>query len=316
MATNAAYDYINKKNTQAPGALSERMKNLSSQIGAEAFSTYRPKPSSGAGSEAVVKANRLAAKGLITDTQRSRMIGTEGGSPAVQAGDAEQPKTPDFEGMSQKTLDARMKAIQTGVEAGKQQYQRQIDNAAKEYDPLRNEAYTNDQRTQRQQQERLANMGLSATGGASMTMESNRAMSLQNRLGDISRQQQKLVDDANFQINQLVAQGKVDEAKAVSEETDKLNQQLVDDYYKTRDYKLQQDQFGYQKERDTTTDQQWQDQLDYTKGRDTVADTHWKEEQKAQKAAQASQNTVALLQSRLLHGKTKKKAVKKIMKQK
>jgi len=282
MAVNYT-DLYNQQNTggaQARQDLSARLKSAGAQKGAAAGNALGYAKF---GQDAAAKANLLASKGAITESQKTRMMGgaadafsaqnpgnmnlqtfqmqTGGASKsnalksAAPAGQGTQPAAPDLKGMSAASLLERRKAIQEATEAAKLPYQSQIDNAEKEFAPLKNEAYANDRIAQRQQRERLANMGLGATGGASMTLENNRAMSLQNRLGEISRQQQQLKDDANLQISQLVAQGKTQEAQAVADESGRLNQQLVDDYYKTKDYNMQTDQFNYQKDRDKIGDQ-------------------------------------------------------------
>lgn len=199
--------------------------------------------------------------------------------------------TPNFQGMYDTSLANQKAAIQAGVDAGKLDLQNTISNAGKEYDPLRNEAYVNDQAAQRQLQERMANMGMSATGGKSMTLDSQRNMSLQNRLGDISRQQQQVVDDANLQINKLVAEGRVQEAQAVADEANKLNDRLTEDYYKTKEYNMQQSQIDYGKQRDAIGDTRYADETAYGRQRDTMADKTQQEQFAYQKERDTAEDT-------------------------
>ena len=104
-------------------------------------------------------------------------------------------------------------------------------------------------------------MGLGAVGGKSLTLENQRSMNLQNQLGDITRQQQEVIDNANFEIQQLMAQGRVQEAQAVADNASTMNNQLINKFYQDREYNFNQDRFGYQKERDKVGDTQWEKQF-------------------------------------------------------
>jgi hypothetical protein len=161
-------------------------------------------------------------------------------------------------------LKARLEAIAGQVAAGTAGYQKQLAEAGQKFDPLRNEAYTQDQLAQRALRERMANMGLSATGGKSMTLESQREMSLQNRLGEINRQQKQLETDAQFEINRLIAQGEYEKAQAVAEEAARMNEALMNEYWRQQEYglsergtKLQEEQFAQQK-KDAEIDRYYQ----------------------------------------------------------
>jgi hypothetical protein len=148
--------------------------------------------------------------------------------------------------MYNNTLAGKLAAIQGQVQSGTAEYQRQISQAPSTYQPMRNETYTNDQLAQRALRERLANMGLGASGGKSLTLENQREMSLQNKLGDINRQQQKFIDDANFQIAQLQNQGRYQEAQAVAEVAAQMNQALQEDYWQRQEQKEAQTDRYYQ----------------------------------------------------------------------
>jgi hypothetical protein len=165
-----------------------------------------------------------------------------------------------IKGMYDSALGMRKDAINAGVEAGRLGYQRQIEQAPTTYQPLRNEAYTNDQMAQRTLRERLANMGMNATGGKSLTLENQRAMGLQNRLGDINRQQQKFIDDANFAIKELEAQGRYQEAQAVADSANSQIGTMIEDRWRNtendwRKTEYEEDQRRYEQDRkDADTD--------------------------------------------------------------
>jgi hypothetical protein len=139
--------------------------------------------------------------------------------------------------MYEQSLASRLAGIDAQTAAGRAGYTKQIQEAPQTYQPLRNEAYAQDQTSQRALRERLANMGLGAAGGQSLTMENQRTMSLQNRLGDLNRQQQKVIDDANFQINQLMSQGEYEKAQATADEAAKMNQALLEEYWRNQQKK-------------------------------------------------------------------------------
>lgn len=130
------------------------------------------------------------------------------------------------------------------TQAGVSQYEQQKQKIPKAYDPLRDEAYLNDQTAMRQQRERLANMGLSGTGGKSMTLESNRQAGLQNTLGDISRQQQSALDEIDNQIANLKAQGNFTEAQMVADNAKQMYDALMNNYQSNRSFAEQQRQYN------------------------------------------------------------------------
>lgn len=176
-----------------------------------------------------------------------------------------------IEGMYDDALKKQGEAIDANIAAGKLDYQKQINEAPKTYDPMRNEAHTNDQMAQRTLRERMANMGMGAGGGKSMTLDNQRQSALLNRLGDISRQQQQFVDDANFGMSKLDAQGVSEKAAAAAQNTSERNQALITDKYNRQN-------FEYQKSRDTTSDAQWDKQFKYQQGRDTTSDGQWNQQ--------------------------------------
>lgn len=147
------------------------------------------------------------------------------------------------------------KAINAAVTAGRTAYQNQIGSADSSYKALRNEAYASDQTAQRTLRERMANLGMSAGGGKSMTLDSQRQSALLNRMGEISRQKQQYLDDLRTNISKLQTQGSADIASAAAENEAQRNQALMADFYNTRTY-------NYQQKRDQTSDGQWKKQYD------------------------------------------------------
>lgn len=155
----------------------------------------------------------------------------------------------DIPSMYQDLINKRKQAIADQTNANKLQYQSQITEAPDIYNPQRNNAYLVDAQQQRLQRERLANMGLAATGGKSMTLENNRVMDFKKTLGGIDKQQQDYINGLNQKITGLDVQGRYDQSNA---EADLLGQQyetLMNDYYRNRDYDYQQQQAAEEKRR-------------------------------------------------------------------
>jgi hypothetical protein len=146
----------------------------------------------------------------------------------------------DINKMYDDALKARNDAIEKSTQASQTGYKSQIDNAKNTYNPMRNEAYTQDQTAQRTLRERMANLGLGAGGGKSMTLDNQRQSALLNRMGDISRQQRQYEDNLKTEMSKLTAQGSADKAAAAAENYTQRNQALIgqDQWQKT--YEMQQ----------------------------------------------------------------------------
>lgn len=74
------------------------------------------------------------------------------------------------------------------ADAEKQTIQGEIDSLNKKYQPASNEAYLTAAKTQRQNAENLANMGLSSDGGTSRTLKDRVGTNLTNKIGTIELQ--------------------------------------------------------------------------------------------------------------------------------
>lgn len=176
-------------------------------------------------------------------------------------------------------LGAQKRAIAEGVNANKLTYQRQIQNAASQYQPLRNQAAVENEKNKRVLAETLANAGANETGGMSRTENLQLGSNYSKRINDLNLQQQGVVDDANFAMAQLEAQGRVQEAQAVADIAKEKLTALSGEASALRElafnaevqreqgrqfgasFGLEQDKFGYQKNID-------QRNFDYTKGVD------------------------------------------------
>lgn len=109
----------------------------------------------------------------------------------------------------------------------KSAYQKQIKDAPGTYQPLRNQAYVNNAMAERGRREQMANMGQSAAGGMSQTLQQRNTNQLLNTVGDATRQQQGYIDNVNLALGNLKTQRSADIASARSQSMAGMNADLL-----------------------------------------------------------------------------------------
>ena len=109
----------------------------------------------------------------------------------------------------------------------KSSYQKQITDAPSTYQPLRNQAYVNNAMAERSRREQMANMGQSAAGGMSQTLQQRNTNQLLNTVGDATRQQQGFIDNVNLALGNLATQRDADLYSARSQSQSGMNADLL-----------------------------------------------------------------------------------------
>ena len=169
------------------------------------------------------------------------------------------------------TLKAQQKQLAASRDVTTSQYQAQLKEAAKSYDTMRKQAYTNNALADRTRRESMANMGLSGAGGMSQTLAQRNRSALLGTLGDATRQQQDFSDNVNLALSNLKTQYGADYASASAQNAAERNAALLS--YGQWQKQYDQTQQQWQKQYDQTQ-QQWQRQYDQTQ-QNTNFDHAW-----------------------------------------
>lgn len=202
----------------------------------------------------------------------------------------------EIEKMYKEMLGSQKTAAQAQIDAGVGQYTQQKNKIPQSYDPLRNEAHVNDQMAQRVQRERMANMGMSAAGGKSMTLQNQREMGLQNNLGNISRQQKNAEDEIENSIAKLKAEGNLNMANLDAANSQQMNEALMNKYNQDREYNTQQAQFSEQQ-------RQYNESQELQKNQLTEQQRQYEAQQAAAKQAETFNQAWALYQRKKMSSK-------------
>jgi murein DD-endopeptidase MepM/ murein hydrolase activator NlpD len=197
--------------------------------------------------DALAALNNIKNKNLIKIGQTLKLPDTAQAAPGTQPEEpAAQPETQPWEqqinDMFSNSLAAQQGQIDANYNIQKSDYDKQINDAPKKYDPLRNEAYVNNAMAERSRKESMANMGLSGAGGASQTLQQRNTGALLNTLGDISRQQQDYTDNINFAIGKLTTKYNADTESLNQQTESERKRALFDQGNWEKSYGLQQDQ--------------------------------------------------------------------------
>ena len=137
----------------------------------------------------------------------------------------------------------------------KSSYQKQIKDAPGTYQPLRNQAYVNNAMAERGRREQMANMGQSAAGGMSQTLQQRNTNQLLNTVGDATRQQQGYIDNVNLALGNLKTQRSADIASARSQSMAGMNADLLSQ-------NNWQQNFDAQRAAEQQAQQRWQSEYD------------------------------------------------------
>ncbi len=135
-------------------------------------------------------------------------------------------------------LAAQKARLKAGYDQNAAAYQKQIGNAAAQYQQLKNEAYVNNALAERARRENVANMGLSGGGGTSQTLQQRNTAILLNTLGAASRQQQDNTDSVNLALANLAAQYDADVAGAEAKNASARNEALIQQNRWQADYDM------------------------------------------------------------------------------
>lgn len=138
-----------------------------------------------------------------------------------------------------KELEAQKAQLKAGYDQNAAAYQKQIGDAAAQYQQLKNEAYVNNALAERARRENVANMGLSGEGGTSQTLQQRSTAALLGTLGDVSRQQQDYTDNVNLALANLGVQYGADVTSLEAENASALNEALIKQSQWQADYDLQ-----------------------------------------------------------------------------
>lgn len=193
----------------------------------------------------------------------------------------------------------QQEAIQTRLrgqtETGVANLNRQAELARPQYQQARNQVDVIHAQEQRKLNENLASQGL-AKAGRSLTSNAILGASRVNQIGALTGQEQRMVDEANFQIQQLRNQGATEENAQILELNAKKNEAILNAKQRDFDRQLQtfqasearsqQDlqnmmqgiQFAYGVSKDQAQELFQREQFDYTKAQD-LADKLFKEAQ-------------------------------------
>lgn len=139
-----------------------------------------------------------------------------------------------------KELSAQKAKLKAGYDQSASAYQKQIGDAATQYQQLKNEAYVNNALAERARRENVANMGLSGEGGSSQTLQQRNTSTLLRTLGDASQQQQDYTDNVNLALANLIAQYGADVTGLEASNASELSSALLKQNQWQADYDLEQ----------------------------------------------------------------------------
>lgn len=113
------------------------------------------------------------------------------------------------------------------IDSAMAQYNASLSNIPQQYQPLRNQAYTDQSLADRVMRERMANMGYSGQGGMSQTLQQRNTTNLLGNLGAVDRQQQGATDALNLGLTQFQTQMAADAAAENSQFDAQLAEMLL-----------------------------------------------------------------------------------------
>ncbi len=146
--------------------------------------------------------------------------------------------TKQIEEQYAKDLAAQKAQLKAGYDQNSAAYEKQMTEAAAQYQQLKNEAYVNNALAERTRRENVANMGLSGEGGASQTLQQRNAAALLEILGDASRQQQDYTDHVNLALANLATKYGADMAGIEAKNAASLSDALIRQNQWQADYDL------------------------------------------------------------------------------
>lgn len=166
-------------------------------------------------------------------------------------------------------IDAGIQKVKNEVDKQKQEYEKEANKTAKGL-------YTNYMKQSNPYgatQETLASQGL-ANSGYAESSQVNLYNTYQKNVTEVINNTQKLKADADFQLNQAYLDADIQKAQNALAIYQQQAQLSLQEY----DMKINRDQFEYQKQRDTISDNQYNEQFAYQKERDRISDEQWEKQ--------------------------------------
>lgn len=127
-----------------------------------------------------------------------------------------------------KTLTAKRAQLQAQYQQNAAAYQKELKDAAAQYQTLKNDAYVDNALAEKSRKEAVANMGLSGEGGTALTWRQRNMTQLLTALGDASRQQQDHTDNVNLALANLGTQYSADVTDAQSDNAAQRSKALIE----------------------------------------------------------------------------------------
>lgn len=115
-----------------------------------------------------------------------------------------------IEDLYDNTYKAQKEQIEKGFKKTSNEYGHQLEKGKKQYSDLIDDAYANNVMQERARREHMANMGLSAAGGTSRTIQQRYTNNLNDQVGDIKRQRQDFTDNVKLALSNLEMQKQAD----------------------------------------------------------------------------------------------------------
>lgn len=131
--------------------------------------------------------------------------------------------------------------------------------------------------------ERLAEQGL-ANSGLAETTKANYYNTYQTARTEATNNANTIKADFDADIAKARQNGDIQKAQSALE----LYKQKIADLSNFYNLRFQADQFNYQKQRDTVSDNQWKQQFKYQQKRDKVADSQWEKQYQLSKKKSVS----------------------------
>ena len=156
-------------------------------------------------------------------------------------------------------------AIRAAINVNNLKQQAIIDKAPGQYTDVQHTADNQKAADLMAMREGMANKGISSSG-ASVNMETNIRDDFATKVNDIQLQRQKLIDDANMNIAQFMADGKVKEAQLIYDNAKDTSDKLLNESARVEELKFRKDQANIQGQQVTDTFNQGKDEFNKTYG--------------------------------------------------
>ena len=148
-------------------------------------------------------------------------------------------------------LTAQNKQLEANYGQGRQDYGKQIAEAGKQYQGMRNQAYADNAMAEQSRKENMANMGMSGAGGTSQTLQQRNQTAMLDTVGAANRQQQDYTDNIKLALGNLTTKYNADLYSAKQQNTaDKIGAQTAYSQWQSQ-FDLSRQQLEQQKLNDS-----------------------------------------------------------------